>query len=434
MKRFEIVDTASRGVVQAYIEAHGDLSQGDTAVREKLESVRGIVESVRTRGDAAVVEYTARFDKVTLTPEQFELSAAEIDAAVKTVDRKLVAVLERAHENIRKFHARNLRESWEETAEDGTVLGQRITPIESAGVYVPGGKAFYPSSVLMNIVPARVAGVKEIVMVSPPSWEGSIHPVVLAAARLAGATRVFRVGGAQAVAALAYGTGVVPAVTKITGPGNMYVTAAKGIVRSIVDIDSEAGPSEVVVLADATAKPEFVAAEILAQSEHDEEACGMLVTPSAALADAVAALLGPLAAALPRHEIIEASLKNRGAIILTRSMDEAIEITNLIAPEHLSVQTEYPHKVADRIQHAGAMMLGAHTPVAVGDYYAGPNHILPTNRRARFSSPLTAESFRKVTSVLYYSQERLRKDAEDIVTLANVEELQAHARSIEVRL
>lgn len=434
MKRFEIVDTASRAVVQAFIEAHGDLSQGDAALREKLDSVRGIVDAVRTQGDAAVAEYTARFDKVSLNPEQFELSAAEIDAAVKTVDRKLLSVLERAHENIRKFHARNLRESWEETADDGTVLGQRITPIESAGVYVPGGKAFYPSSVLMNIVPARVAGVKEIVMVSPPSWEGSIHPVVLAAARLAGATRVFRVGGAQAVAALAYGTGVMPAVTKITGPGNMYVTAAKGIVRSIVDIDSEAGPSEVVVLADATAKAEYVAAEILAQSEHDEEACGILVTPSAALADAVAQALAREAGQLPRHEIIEASLKNRGAIIVTRNMDEAIEITNLIAPEHLSVQTEYPHKVADKIQHAGAMMLGAHTPVAVGDYYAGPNHILPTNRRARYSSPLTAEAFRKVTSVLYYSQERLRKDAEDIVTLANVEELQAHARSIEVRL
>jgi len=433
MKRFEIKDALSRKAVEAFVYALGDPGAADAAVREKLEAARGIVEAVRRDGDTALAAYTEKFDGVVLSPGQFELSAEEIDAAVKRVDPKLRATLERAHENIRRFHAKNLRESWEETADDGTVLGQRITPIESAGVYVPGGKAFYPSSVLMNIVPARVAGVKEIVMVSPPSYEGSIHPVVLAAARIAGATRVFRLGGAQSIAALAYGTTHVPAVTKITGPGNTYVTAAKAIVRSVVDIDSEAGPSEVTVLADEKARPKFVAAEILAQSEHDEEAIGILVTPSAALADAVAEVVAREAAQLPRRAIIEASLAKRGTIIVTRSMDEAIEITNLIAPEHLSVQTEYPHKTADRIAHAGAMMLGAYTPVAVGDYYAGPNHILPTNRRARFSSPLTAEAFRKVTSVLYYSQERLRKDAEDIVTLANVEELQAHARSIEVR-
>lgn len=434
MKRFDITDAATRQAVDRFVYGLSDLGLGDAAVREKQEAVRGIVEAVRNQGDVAIADYTAQFDGVALTPNQFELSTEAIDAAVATVDPRLVAMLQRAHENIRRFHAKNLRESWEETANDGTVLGQRITPIESAGVYVPGGKAFYPSSVLMNIVPARVAGVKEIVMVSPPSYAGSIHPVVLAAARIAGATRVFRIGGAQAIAALAYGTEQVPAVTKITGPGNSYVTAAKAIVRSVVDIDSEAGPSEVVVLADEKARPDFVAAEILAQSEHDEEAIGILVSPSAALADAVVEIVAREAALLPRRAIIEASLAARGTIIVTRSMDEAIEITNLIAPEHLSVQTEYPHKTADRIDHAGAMMLGAFTPVAVGDYYAGPNHILPTNRRARFSSPLTAEAFRKVTSVLYYSQERLRKDAEDIVTLANVEELQAHARSIEVRL
>lgn len=433
MKRFEITDDSSRKAVEDFVFSLGDLSAGDTAVREKLDSVRGIVDAVRRDGDAAVAKLTENFDGIKLSPGEFELSPGEIDAAVKRVDPKLRAILERAHENIRKFHTKNLRDSWEETADDGTVLGQRITPIESAGVYVPGGKAFYPSSVLMNIVPARVAGVKEIIMVSPPSYEGSIHPVVLAAARIAGATRVFRVGGAQAIAALAYGTAHIPPVTKITGPGNLYVTAAKAIVRSVVDIDSEAGPSEVVVLADEKAKPEHAAAEIIAQAEHDEEAMGILVTPSAELAEAVAKRIGEEAATLPRREIIEASIRNRGAIILTRSMDEAIEITNLIAPEHLSVQTEYPYRTADRIYNAGAMMLGAHTPVAVGDYYAGPNHILPTNRRARFSSPLTAESFRKVTSVLYYSQERLRKDAEDIIALANVEGLQAHARSIEVR-
>jgi len=434
MKRFEITDAVSRKAVDDFVYSLGDLGQGDAVVQEKLDSVRGIVAAVRARGDAALAEFSEKFDGVALTPEQFELSAEEIDAAVATVDPRLRAILQRAHENIRRFHAKNLRESWEETTEDGTRLGQRITPIESAGVYVPGGKAFYPSSVLMNIVPARVAGVKEIVMVSPPSYEGSIHPVVLAAARIAGATRIFRIGGAQAVAALAYGTEQVPAVTKITGPGNTYVTAAKAIVRSVVDIDSEAGPSEVTVLADEKANPEFVAAEILAQSEHDEEAIGILVTPSATLADAVVEIIAREAALLPRREIIEASLAKRGTIIVTRSLDEAIEITNLIAPEHLSVQTENPQKTADRIAHAGAMMLGGYTPVAVGDYYAGPNHILPTNRRARFSSPLTAEAFRKVTSVLYYTKERLKEDAENIITLANVEELHAHARSIEVRL
>jgi histidinol dehydrogenase len=434
MRQFEITDEESRAQVDAFVYSLGEANANDAVAHGKQEAVRDIVAAVRRDGDEAIAEYTQRFDGVALLPQHFELSPDEIDAAVKTVDPKLRAILERAHENIRKFHAKNLRESWEETHDDGTVLGQRITPIESAGVYVPGGKAFYPSSVLMNIVPARVAGVKEIVMVSPPSYNGSIHPVVLAAARIAGATRIFRIGGAQAIAALAYGTAHVPAVTKITGPGNTYVTAAKGIVRAVVDIDSEAGPSEVVVLADAKAKTEYVAAEIIAQSEHDEEAMGILVTPSAELAAAVTARIASEAAALPRKEIIEASIKNRAAIIITRSMEEAIEITNLIAPEHLSIQTEYPNRTADKIVNAGAMMLGAHTPVAVGDYYAGPNHILPTNRRARFSSPLTAESFRKVTSVLYYSQERLRKDAEDIIALANVEELQAHARSIEVRL
>jgi len=434
MKRFDIADDETRRLAEAQIRAHGDVGASDKGLQDKLDAARWIVDAVRKSGDTALIEITERFDGVSLTPEQLELSPAEIDDAVAGVDPKLRAILERAHENIRRFHAKHLRESWEEIADDGTVLGQRITPIESAGVYVPGGKAFYPSSVLMNIVPARVAGVKEIVMVSPPSYKGSIHPVVLAAARIAGVSRVFRVGGAQAVAALAYGTERVPAVTKITGPGNTFVTAAKSIVRRVVDIDSEAGPSEVVVLADENARPDFVAAELLAQAEHDEDAMGMLITPSAALADAVLARIASELDRLPRREIIEASLRRQGVIITTRSMEEAIDLTNLVAAEHLSIQTEFPRKIADRIQHAGAIMLGPATPVAVGDYYAGPNHILPTNRRARFSSPLTAEAFRKTTSILSYSHERLRRDAQDIMELAAVEELQAHARSVEVRL
>jgi histidinol dehydrogenase len=279
-----------------------------------------------------------------------------------------------------------------------------------------------------------VAGVKEIVMVSPPSFEGGIQPVVLAAARLAGATRVFRVGGAQAVADLAYGTEHVPQVLKITGPGNIYVALAKRLVKSVVDIDSEAGPSEVVVIADERANPACVAAEMIAQAEHDEDATAILLTPSKRLAGEVVQQVAERSAKQPRRAIIEQSLSSRGFAVVVRDIEEAVRLSDLIAPEHLSIQTEFPRKVFDKVRNAGAVMLGASTPVAVGDYYAGPNHILPTGRRARFSSPLTAEDFRKVTSVIGYSQERLRADAEDICTLARAEGLEAHAAAVEVRL
>jgi len=434
MKEFVIADDASLEEVKRFIRRHGDSQSMGQLIQDKLEQTRWIVEAVRKEGDKAIADFTSRFDGADLTPDQFEVRQDEIDAAMETVEPRMIQILKRAYENIHRFHSKFLRESWEETQEDGTVLGQRITPIESAGVYVPGGKAFYPSSVLMNIAPARVAGVKEIVMVSPPSYKGGIHPVVLAAAKIAGATRIFRIGGAQAVAALAYGTATIPAVTKITGPGNTYVTAAKALVRGVVEIDSEAGPSEVVVLADDHANPAYVAAEMLAQAEHDEEAMAVLITPSAKLIQEVKARLHEETARLPRKQIIEHSLSHCGVCIQTRNMEEAIELTNLYAPEHLSVQVEYPRNLVDKIKHAGAMMLGAMTPVAVGDYFAGPNHILPTGRKARFASPLTAEDFRKVTSVLYYSKERLQKDAADIRAFAEAEELQAHARSIEVRL
>lgn len=433
MKRFDIDSDTRLADVKAFIAGLSEAGGGDPAIAEKIEATRGIVEGVRARGDAALAEYTERFDRVALRPDQFEVSPEEIDAAVATVDPALIAILERAHENIRDFHRRGLRESWEETLPDGTVLGQRIGPVESAGVYVPGGQAFYPSSVLMNIVPARVAGVPEIVMVSPPSWNGGIHPAVLAAARIAGAARVFRVGGAQAIAALAYGTATIPAVTKITGPGNTFVTAAKALVRHVAEIDSEAGPSEVLVIADADANPAYVAAEMLAQAEHDEDAKSWLATPSPALADAVAAEVARKAAELPRRAIIEASIARHAAIFVTRDLDEAVDLANLIAAEHLSIQTADPRAVADRIRNAGAIMIGAHTPVAVGDYYAGPNHILPTGRQARFSSPLTAEAFRKVSSIIHYTPERLRASADDITRFAYTEELQAHAWSVEVR-
>lgn len=433
MKEFVVTDDASFEKLKRQISHHGDKQTMGQLIQDKVDQTRWIVEAVRKEGDKALADFTQRFDGAELAPEQFEVTSAEIESAIKSVDPRMIQILKRAYENIHSFHSKHLRESWEETYDDGTVLGQRITPIESAGVYVPGGKAFYPSSVLMNIAPARVAGVKEIIMVSPPSYKGGIHPVVLAAAKIAGATRIFRIGGAQSIAALAYGTETVPAVTKITGPGNTFVTAAKALVRGVVEIDSEAGPSEVVVLADDHANPNYVAAELLAQAEHDEEAMAVLITPSARLIEAVKKRIEEETARLPRKSIIEASLSHCGVLIQTRTMQEAIDLTNLYAPEHLSVQVEYPRNLVDKIKHAGAIMLGAMTPVAVGDYYAGPNHILPTGRKARFASPLTAEDFRKTTSVLYYSKERLQKDAADIRAFAEAEELQAHARSIEVR-
>ena len=414
------------------IMASGRASAGPG--REKLGAVRKIVEAVRKRGDDAVAEFTKQFDGVKLPAGKFELKRREIDQAAAQVAPALIAALERAHANIYAFHGKHLRQSWEEVAEDGTVLGQRITPIERVGVYVPGGKAFYPSSVLMNIVPAQVAGVKEIVMVSPPSYQGSIHPVVLAAARIAGVTRVFRIGGAQAIAALAYGTRRVPGVLKITGPGNVYVTLAKRLVSAVCDIDTEAGPSEVVVIADGKACPAFLAAELLAQAEHDEDAQCVLITTSRKMAEQVETEINRQMADLPRKDIIEEALNTNGLIFVVRNLDEAAEIANTIAPEHLSIQTASPKKVFAKIKNAGAAMLGAMTPVAVGDYFAGPNHILPTGRRARFASPLTAEAFRKVTSIISYSAERLRRDADDIRRLAEAEGLEAHARAVEIRL
>lgn len=429
----EITDDASFSALMERLSREFNRSEGNRDVEEKVSVVRDIVEAVRARGDEAVAEFTRKFDGVELRPDEFELTAAQIDLAVQQVDASLVAVLERAHGNIRDFHAKHLRQSWEEVTEDGTVLGQRFTPIQRVGVYVPGGKAFYPSSVLMNIVPARVAGVAEIVMVSPPSYEGSIHPVVLAAARIAGATRVFRVGGVQAVAALAFGTDRIPAVLKITGPGNAYVTAAKRLVSSVCAIDMEAGPSEVVVIADEKADARFVAAELLAQAEHDEEARSILLTPSAEIVKKTEKELARQLADLSRKAIAEKSLADHGLVVRVRDIEEAARLADWLAPEHLSIQTEFPRKVFNLVCNAGAAMLGGMTSVALGDYYAGPNHILPTERRARFASPLTAEDFRKTTSILSYTHGRLKKSADDVVRLAEAEGLTAHARAVEIR-
>ena len=433
MKIFRITDEISLQEVIDYICRGGVNEEAEKLIQEKTEATVNIVEAVRERGDEAIAEFSERFDGVPLRPDQFEVTQEDIDAAIKNVDPQLIAILERAYKNIYDYHSKNLRQSWEEISEDGTVLGQRITPIESAGVYVPGGKAFYPSSVLMNIVPAKVAGVKEIVMVSPPSYEGSIHPVVLAAARIAGATRVFRVGGAQSIAALAYGTDTIPSVLKITGPGNTFVTVAKRLVRSVCDIDTEAGPSEVVVINDKKSDPRYAAAEMLAQAEHDEEAQSIVITPYVDVAEKIQEAIDEQMAALSRTEIIQKALDGQGTIIITRDMNEAIRLIDLIAPEHLAINTEYPSQIFDKISNAGAVMFGPWTSVAMGDYYAGPNHILPTGRRARFASPLTAEDFRKVTSIISYSRERFVKDADDIIKLANAEELTAHANAVEIR-
>lgn len=434
LRVFMITDESVYAEAREYCVARalGEESDSEDQAR-KLESVREIVTAVRRRGDEAVAEFTERFDGVRLRPDEFELSASELDAAIEQVDKNLIAALERAHENIRRFHSKHLRQSWEETLEDGTLLGQRITPIDSAGVYVPGGKAFYPTSVLMNIVPAKVAKVQEIIMVSPPSYNGSIHPLVLAAARIAGATRVFRVGGAQSIAALAYGTATIPAVSKITGPGNIYVTLAKRLVNGVCSIDMEAGPSEVAVIADDKANPTYVAAELVCQAEHDEDAVVSLVTPSSEMANLVEEELVRQLEGLPRAEIARKALQRHGAVFVVRNLEEAADLINFIAPEHLSIQVDIPMKLFDKIHHAGAVMIGGNTPVAVGDYYAGPNHILPTGRRARFSSALHVEDFRKTTNFMMYSRERIRRDAEDIMLLAEAEGLPAHARAVELR-
>jgi len=398
----------------------------DTAVRE-------IVEAVRSRGDGALIEYTARFDGVEFAAAEIEVSPDEMEAAIEGVDNETVAALGRAADNITEFHNKHLPTTWIEEMRDGARLGQLVTPIDRVGVYVPGGRAFYPSTVLMNIIPARVAGCSDILMVSPPSCEGSVHPAVLAAARIAGATRVFRVGGAQAIAALAYGTETVPSVDKLVGPGNVYVTAAKRLVSNVVDIDKEAGPSEIVVIADHTAQPGIVAADLIAQAEHDPRAVAVLLTPVSELARQVETELCRQLDEFPREEARQA-LERNGALVVTRTIAEAVELSNRRAPEHLALLVEDPRSVLEQVRHAGAVFLGPSSPVSVGDYMAGPNHVLPTDRRARAASPLRTEDFLKSTSVVEYSRDRLAAEADDIERLAEVEGLPGHARAVRMRL
>lgn len=403
---------------------------------EQNKTVGDILERVRAEGDAAVLYYTESFDKVKLEPAGLRVKEQEIAAAYDRVEPRFIEALRRAAANIRSFHEKQKRHSWVDVQPDGTTIGQLIRPLRRVGLYVPGGKAAYPSSVLMNAIPAQVAGVPEIVMVTPASTGGKegIDPYILVAAAEAGIREMYRVGGAQAVAALAYGTESIPPVDKIVGPGNIYVALAKRYVYGVVDIDSIAGPSEILVLADDSADPAYIAADLLSQAEHDEMASAILVTASRPLAESVLAEVESQLATLPRKEIAEKSIRERGAILLAESETEAVATSNRLAPEHLELLVREPFDWLGRIENAGAIFLGPYSTEPVGDYFAGPNHILPTNGTARFSSPLSVDDFLKKSSVIRYSKEALLRDGEDIKTLARHEGLEAHARAVEVRL
>ena len=395
-------------------------------------SVREILANVREKGDEALIDYTRRFD----CPEfaaPLRVSEQDIAWAAASISPEHREQISEAAHNIRTFHKEQLEKSWFQTRPDGSILGQRVLPVDRVGLYVPGGTASYPSSVLMNAIPARLAGVSEIIMVTPPAKDGSVAPAILTAARVAGVTAIYKMGGAQAVAALAYGTESVPKVDKIVGPGNIFVAAAKRRVYGIVDIDMIAGPSEILVLADAAANPAYVAADLLSQAEHDRLATAVLVCDSEALAGAVSAELERQIPLLPRADIARASIDNNGKIIIARDMAEGVDIANEIAPEHLEVCVDDPFSLLNSIRNAGSIFLGKNVPEALGDYFAGPNHTLPTLGTARFSSPLSVDDFVKKSSFIYYTKEALGAVQERIVDFAEREGLSAHARSVSIR-
>lgn len=397
------------------------------------KTVEAIVENVKNRRDEAVFEYTREFDHADLDASNIRVTQEEIEEAMAQVDEGLLAVMKKSMDNIRRYHEKQKRNSWFDAQPDGTILGQKVTALESVGVYVPGGKAAYPSSVLMNIVPAEVAGVKRIVMVTPPGKDGKVNPVTLTAAYLAGATEVYKAGGAQAVAALAFGTRSIPRVNKIVGPGNIFVALAKKAVYGHVSIDSIAGPSEILVIADEGANARYVAADLLSQAEHDELASAILVTTSMELAEKVSEQVDGFVRELSRGEIIQKSLDNYGYILVVDTLEEAVKTANSIAPEHLEIVTANPFEVMTKIQNAGAIFIGEYSSEPLGDYYAGPNHILPTNGTAKFFSPLGVDDFIKKSSIIYYSREALEKAHRDIEAFAESEHLTAHANSIRVR-
>ena len=397
------------------------------------KDVAKILEDVKWEGDEALFGYTARFDGAHLDAETVRVTEQEIQEAYDQVDEELLGIIRRALHNIRTYHEKQRQNSWFDSRPDGTILGQKVTALARVGVYVPGGKAAYPSSVLMNIAPAKAAGVDEIIMVTPPDKNGKVTPTTLVAAKEAGADVVYKIGGAQAIGALAYGTKSIPKVDKIVGPGNIYVALAKKAVYGHVSIDAIAGPSEILVIADDSANPSYVAADLVSQAEHDELASAILVTTSEELADAVSKEVDRFTAQLSRKEIIQKSLDNYGYILIAESMDEAISIANEIASEHLEIQTKNPYDVMTKIRNAGAIFIGEYSSEPLGDYFAGPNHVLPTNGTAKFFSPLSVDDFIKKSSIIAYSKEALEKVHEDIESFAAAERLTAHANSIHVR-
>lgn len=396
-------------------------------------SVKEILDKVKEEKDAAVFAYTAKFDGAELTADTIEVTDAEIEEAYAQVDDTLLTVIRKAKDNIESYHAKQRQNSWFDSKPDGTILGQKITPLHRVGVYVPGGKAVYPSSVLMNVMPAKVAGVDKIIMVTPPGKNGKVSPNTLVAAKEAGVDKIYKVGGAQAIAALAYGTESIPKVDKIVGPGNIYVALAKKAVYGHVSIDSIAGPSEILVVADETANPRYVAADLLSQAEHDELASAILVTTSEKLAHEVSDQVDGFLKELSRAEIISKSLDNYGYILLADTMEDVIDVANEIASEHLEIQTKNPFEVMTKIRNAGAIFIGEYASEPLGDYFAGPNHILPTNGTAKFFSPLSVDDFIKKSSIISYSREALQKVHKDIESFAKAEQLTAHANSIHVR-
>lgn len=405
---------------------YADMKQFEAGV-EEIEKI------VREKGDQGVFELTAKYDQAILTKDNFRVKEEDIDEAYDKVDDDYIMAIQNAIDNIADFHSRQLRNSWMEPDAKGNILGQVYRPLNRVGIYVPGGTAAYPSSVLMNAIPAQVAGVKEIAMVSPPDKDGKMNPYTLVAAAELGLTEIYKMGGAQSVFALAYGTETVPKVDLISGPGNIYVTIAKKMVYGTVNIDMLAGPSEILIIADKNADPVFLAADMMSQAEHDVLARSILVTDSVELMDEVEEELKGQIQSLSRKDIIEKALTSYGAFILADNIDEACQVSNIIAPEHLELMVDHPFDLISKIENAGAIFMGKYTPEPVGDYYAGPNHILPTGGTARFYSPVTVDTFIKASSLIYYSEEGIRQDADEIIKLATVEGLTAHANSVRVR-
>lgn len=409
------------------------LKRSPNSYGEFEQRVADIVDNVKENGDKAIFDYTQRFDGVKVDAQTIRVTEDEIKEAYEKVSDELLQIIRKALKNIEDYHVMQRQQSWFHSTPKGTILGQKVTPLEKVGVYVPGGKAVYPSSVLMNIMPAKVAGVDRIIMTTPPGKDGKVCPTTLVAATEAGATEVYKVGGAQAIAALAYGTESIPKVDKIVGPGNIYVALAKKAVYGHVSIDSIAGPSEILVIADETANPRFVAADLLSQAEHDEMASAILITTSQELADKVSVEVDKFTAELSRKEIIQKSLDNYGYILVADSMDDAIAAANEIASEHLEIQTKDPYHVMTKIRNAGAIFIGEYSSEPLGDYFAGPNHVLPTNGTAKFFSPLSVDDFIKKSSIISYSREALEEVNKDIIKFAESEQLTAHANSIKVR-